>query len=187
MSLLLINYDFFDEIRNVNEPLTPIKIVRNEAKYAIITPLWLIDAYFNDPKYALSHLLFWYGAYMAMDLSYQFIYKKKNSCGLDKYAYEASTKLKKLSVTLSNINVKTNYDMLLQSELYEHKYKVETNEGKLPTLKEEKYIYVPSYDFDGKEKETSILQEHNVGSRNYILSVGEPEKQYRRVLVNNHI
>ena len=85
-----------------------------------------------------------------------------------------------------NINVKTNYEMLLKSELYEQKYKIELNDDILLSIKEEKYIYVPSYGFDGQEKETSILQEHNLGTQSYMLSVGEPEKQYRRVLVNNH-
>ena len=85
---------------------------------------------------------------------------------------------------MDTINVKTNYDMLLESELYEKKYKVEKTDS-LFAIKEEKYIYVPSYGFDGKEKDTSILQEHDIGSGIYALSVGEPEKQYRRVLVNN--
>ncbi len=182
---LLINYDFFNAIRNVNEPLTPMKIVRNEIKYSIVTPLWLADCYFDDPKYALSHLLLWYGIYMAFDLSCQSIYKKKISGGLDSYAYESSTKLKKLSVMLGDINVKTDYNMLLKSELYEKKYKIESKDNNLLALKEEKYIYVPSYGFDGQEKETSILQEHNIASRSYLLSVGEPEKKYKRVLVNN--
>ena len=182
---LLINYDFFNAIRNVNEPLTPMKIVRNEIKYALITPLWIADGFIGDHN-ALNKLLLWYGIYMAIDLYYQSNYKKKYSDGLDSYAYEASTKLKKLSAMLDDINVKTNYEMLLKSELYERKIKVESSDEKLLSLKEEKYIYVPSYGFDGQEKETSILQEHDIGSKTYMLSVGEPAKQYRRVLVNNH-
>ena len=183
---LLINYDFFGAIRNANEPLTPMKIVRNEIKYALITPVWLVDGYIDDPKYALSHLFLWYGIYMAIDLSCQSIYKKKDPDGLDAYAYKASIRLKKLSVMLGDINVKTTYEMLLNSELYERKLKIDSSNDKSVSLKEEKYIYVPSYGLDGQEKETSILQEHNIGSRTYILSVGEPDKQYRRVLVNNH-
>ena len=82
---LLINYDFFNAIRNVNEPLTPMKIVRNEIKYALITPLWIADAFIGNHN-ALNELLLWYGIYMAIDLSYQSIYKKKISDGLDSYA-----------------------------------------------------------------------------------------------------
>ena len=37
-----------------------------------------------------------------------------------------------------------------------------------------------------RKKEISILQEHDIGSKNYMLSVGEPKKQYKRVLANNH-
>ena len=74
--------------------------------------------------------------------------------------------------------------MLLQSEVYDKRIKIDLNESKIPLLMQEKYVFVPAYGFDGKEKEVSLLQEHEIGSRTYVLSVGEPEKQYRRVLVN---
>ncbi len=185
---LLINYDFFDAVRNVNEPLTPMKIIRNNRfQYAVYCPIWFSLGYFcwkYDIMTNIQHVLVLTGIVTSADIFSDYVMKKKFN--VDIYADEASNKLKKLSTMLADINVKTTYDMLLQSELYEHKYKVEKNEDKLPSLKEEKYIYVPSYGFDGEEKETSVLQEHNIGSRTYMLSVGEPEKQYKRVLVNNH-
>lgn len=183
---LLINYDFFNAIRNVNEPLTPMKIVRNERKYILVTGICITDFFVLAPKQAFIHSLGWYGIYMTCDLVCESIFKKILDEDMDRYAYNSRVKLKHLPGMLGDINVKTNYEMLLKSELYERKFKVESNGDKLPSLKEEKYIYVPSYGFDGKEKETSILQEHDIGSDNYILSVGEPEKKYKRVLVNNN-
>ena len=35
--------------------------------------------------------------------------------------------------------------------------------------------------------ETSLLQEHNLGSKDYILSIGSKEKKLKKVLVNNCI
>ena len=182
---LVINYDFFNAVRNVNEPLTPLKIVRNEGKYAIFTSLWLPYSFIsgNTTGYTLECLAFWYAVYTGVDLATIAAYKK--AVGEDKYTFFAKKNLKSLPGLLDSINVKTDYDMLLNSELYEKRYKFESNDTGLIPIKEEKYIYVPSYGFDGKKKETSILQEHNIGSSNYLLSVEEPEKRYRRVLVNN--
>ena len=182
---LLINFDFFEAVRDVNEPLTPMKIIRNNVKYKIFGPTAIgVGAIGGmSPETIAKNVALWYGIYMATDLVFDFTYRKKND-NIDPYATKAIPKLKKLSVTLDEINVKTNYDMLLESELYEKKYKIEKND-RLFTINEKKYIYVPSYGYDGKEKETSILQDHDIGSGIYTLSVGEPEKQYRRVLVNN--
>lgn len=51
------------------------------------------------------------------------------------------------------------------------KYKVELNKQQLPHLKEETYILVPSYTFNGDIKDTSILQEHRIESKEYVLSL----------------
>lgn len=184
---LVINYDFFNAVRNVNEPLTPMKIVRNhKIKYSMLAPIYLVLGSLDglSPEYITQRLVFWYGFYMTTDYMFDLFAKKKLD-NTDIYAYRSSLELKKLPKMLGDINVKTTYDMILQSELYEKRYKIEKNSNKTFSLVEKKYIYVPSYGFDGQEKETSILQEHDIGSVIYTLSVGEPEKQYRRVLVNN--
>lgn len=184
---LVINYDFFNAIRDVNEPLTPMKIVRNNRKYKFLAPVTLGIGYLGgmSPESIARYLILWYGIYITTDLALDNAIKRLNN-NVDSYALTASTRLKNLSLKLDDINVKTNYDMLLKSELYEKNHKLELSNDIIPTLTEQKYIYVPSYGFDGQEKETSILQEHDIGSSVYTLSVGEPEKQYRRVLVNNH-
>ena len=106
---------------------------------------------------------------------------------MDLYAKNSSLKLKELAIMLGTINVNTNYDMLLESELYYKKSSIDYSNDNLPVLKSEKYIYVPSYGFDGSEKTTSILQEHIIGTKEYTLSVEEPDREYRRVLAKSHI
>ncbi len=44
---------------------------------------------------------------------------------------------------------------------------------------EKKYILVPTYDYLGEIQSTSILQEHVVGSKIYVLSLGSEAKEYR--------
>ena len=44
---------------------------------------------------------------------------------------------------------------------------------------ESKYILVPTYDFNNNIKNTSILQEHIVGTDKYVLSIGSPKKELK--------
>lgn len=59
------------------------------------------------------------------------------------------------------------------------KYKVEVNKKQLPHIAEEKYILVPSYTYNGDTKDTSVLQGHIVGSKQYVLSLGSPKKVFK--------
>ena len=79
---------------------------------------------------------------------------------------------------LNDLNVKTDYELLLESELYKKEYKIQVNEKKLPYIAESKYIMVPTHSFNGNMTETSILQEHVVGSKKYVLSLGSPKKEF---------
>lgn len=77
---------------------------------------------------------------------------------------------------MESLNIFTSYDLLLKSKVYDKKYKVEMNKEQLLHIAEEKYILVPSYTYNGDTKDTSALQEHIVGSKQYVLSLGSPKK-----------
>ena len=191
---LLINYDFFEAIRNVNEKTTPLKVFRNEKKkYAILLPIYTSVALIAkqycdfDTKDIIPAIIRAYGCLMSLDNIGEIMAKTFSHSKTDLYAQKASARLKMLALMLDDINVNTNYDMLLASELYHKKVYLDSSEGNRPILVSQKYIYVPSYGFDGSEKETSILQEHIIGTKEYILSQDEPDRQYKRVLAKSHI
>ncbi len=191
---LLINYDFFDAVRNVNEKTTPLKVIRNEKKkYAILLPIYtslaLIAKQYSDfdTREIISIIIRAYGNLMALDTLAEFMFKKMSYTQTDLYARKAIARLQTLALMLDDINVKTNYDMLLASELYHKTVHLDSSESNRPILVSQKYIYVPSYGFDGEEKTTSILQEHVIGTKEYILSQDEPDRQYKRVLAKSHI
>lgn len=118
------------------------------------------------------------GIALAMNMGMASLYTKL--AGVDQYADQSSDNLKKLVSQLEDLNVSTDYDLLLKSEVYDKKYKVEINKEQLPHLAESKYIFVPSYTYNRDKKDTSILQEHIVGSKEYILSLGSPKKVLRK-------
>lgn len=103
--------------------------------------------------------------------------------GLD-YLFEKKIKnLKELSATfdllqltnvLSKLEVRTTTKLLKEAEVISTNYKIKFKDSdKTPVLKQEKYIEVP---LSNGYKET-LLQEHNVGSKDYELSVQEPAKK----------
>lgn len=168
---LVINYDFFRAVCTANEKFVLVNVIRNEKKplfYAgVLLSMYLIS---NDVQTAIGKDALY------LSLSYGFLSAISAMFGdLDKN--EAIRKLKKLVVQLNDLNLSTDFDLLLQSELYEKKYKFEVNEKILPSLIEKKYVLVPTYDYRGEIQETSIEQEHVVGSKTYVLSIGSPSKK----------
>ena len=76
---------------------------------------------------------------------------------------------------MRNQNIDTTYEKLLESKVYKRKYKL-AMEG-APGIIRERYIYVPTYDYNGLENTTSILEEHRIGTRKYVLTLGSPKKK----------
>lgn len=77
-----------------------------------------------------------------------------------------------LTHQLRDLNVHTDLDSLLKAYTYKTEYSVDLKDG----IEQRKYINVPVCDAFG-ERETSLLQEHFVGSKEYVLSVGAPEEK----------
>ena len=110
-------------------------------------------------------LLFWHTCWESIGQSFNSKY----------YKNIAINELKRLVSILNDINVSTNYELLLQSYTYKTNYKIKFNKYFLPCLKQDKYIMVPIYN-NGEEKEISLIQEHIIGSKEYELSCGSQTK-----------
>ena len=95
----------------------------------------------------------------------------------DHYKEDSSNNLKRLVSILKELNVDTTYELLKKSECYHKIYNLKLNEKKIPQIIESKYILLPSYDYKGDITNTSLLQEHVVGSKTYVLSLGKPSKK----------
>ena len=91
-----------------------------------------------------------------------------------------------LTRCLSQINININYDLLLNSYKYETEYEFEFDKSNFPQLVQKKYIMVPAIQ-DGEEIEVSVMQEHIIGSKDYVLSKGKPSLQKSLKLVRNSI
>ena len=179
---ITINYDFVNAILNVNEPFNTFKIIRNRKKqWAIINlPMYtIIDTIVQkDIFLVIGTLLFQFGLLILND------YFLKNYLNMDIYKEKSIKDLKQLVIDLEKLYIKTDYDLILQSSLYNKKYKLNINKENIFNVMEQKYILVPTYDFNNNIKKTSILQEHIIGTNNYVLSIGLPNKELKKVYMS---
>ena len=83
----------------------------------------------------------------------------------------ANIALDKLAIAFQSLNINTNRELLLNSYKYKTTYKLQKTQKAIPCIKREKYIMVPT-----NEDEVSLLEEHIMGTREYDLSKGEPQK-----------
>ena len=178
---ILVDYDLINSIKNVNEPMSPYKIIRNRkadwAKFNL--PLYTaVDIALNNIEKVPLILAFQFGLLITAEMIVRIPLR------LDEFKTKSDQDLKTLVTKLQDLNVETNYEMLKKSELDDKTYKFRLNESKLPELVETKYILVPSYNYQGNIKSTSIQQDHVVGSKTYVLSIGSKQKQKQLAYVN---
>jgi hypothetical protein len=177
---LVINYDLITRIQDAKDNLGISTALQKNLKkvspwFGVYT---LINVSTGQPLHrsiasagVSATMLF--TVWTAMDIT-----KNKMIGNIDKI--RALNDLRRLSIKLNDLKVKTSAELILESEEYARKYKVKVNEQKLPYILQEKYIMVPTYD-NGDIKETSILQEHIIGSKVYVLSLGSPTKAFKPV------
>lgn len=180
---ILINYDFFNAIRDVNEAFTPFKVIRNNKKRWVLFNIpaltWLEYIAVRDQIFRYLPLAFCihFTTILGLELmEYKIVG--------DKYKEKAVENLKFLVPKLETLNVSTSFELLKKSTCYHKVCNLKLNNRKLPQLIESKYILVPSYDYKGDIVDKSILQRHVIGQNKYELTTGEPEKVLKLVYNN---
>ena len=174
---LVIHYDLEDAVRNVNEPFGPFKVIRNNRKTMTkvdLPLLFTVDFLIKRNVIQTLPLLgFQFSLLLLLDTTVNTVGKK------DPYQEQSVKDLKSLVPLLQSQNLATDYSLLTQAKKYEKRVHVQLNEHKFPWMMEEKFLLVPTYGMHGKIQDASIMQEHFVGSDDYTLSLGSPNKVYR--------
>lgn len=166
-----INYDLMEKIKQSKNGIELHRIIKNKVitfgvTLTVLTPLYVTSSLRSTIISILSSA-FYCTVYGGID--YLVAKKFKDSKEL-----RANLELSILANELSNLEVRTNAYLLKDAEVIKTNYKINFRDNdKLPILKEEKYIDVP---LCNGYKET-LLQEHNIGSKEYEISVKEPTKK----------
>lgn len=180
---LIINYDLLNRIKESETGMNLQKNIIRELKVQSVafSMSCAIDLAILGKAYIFKNLLFC-GIYFvpgfvmlnAIDMAFQTNNKRR-----------ANMELILLSLRLKDINISTSLDLIKESQVYKTEYKIIKNKDKIPVIKQDKYIMIPTYNGMGDIVETSILQEHNLGSKEYILSIGNPNKVLKLKPVSN--
>ena len=178
---LVINYDLIDKIREANTGISLNKSSKFILKCTSIniiigTILSLIPPastnYFKEelPKDIIIYLIIHTFLTIIREITFSKFLK-----------VWALNDLNNLASRLKDLDINTSYELLLEAYKYKTEYKINTNNNF--SLEEKKFIMVPAY-VNGEEKEISLVQEHIIGSKEYYLSYGEPNKVLK--LAFNH-
>ena len=177
---LIINYDLINEISNTtNKPV----LIKNLNEIKLLYPSVYIANFlvfysilpFNAAFIASTVSINW--ALVTFSIICKYF-------EIDPYKIIAEKNLNNLVLKLKDLHIDTTYDLLLDSKVYYKKNNLKINEKKIPYILESKYILVPTYDSLGEITKTSVLQEHVVGSKKYVLSIGSPEREYKYAFSN---
>lgn len=168
-----VNYDLIEKIKEAKTGIRLHRIVKDKLKVVGLT-LGITSPFyaFSSLRSNLLNILYVFLLNASFGgLEYFFEKRFKDSIELN-----ATLELICLANDLSNLDVKTTTELLKDSEVIQTNYKIKFRDSdKLPVLKQEKYIEIPLC--NGYTE--TLLQEHNIGSKNYELSVQEPTKKMR--------
>ena len=177
---LMINYNLMNRVNEVNGKLQLNEILIDSAKFTIPFGVgFCVADYAFRPNHDidfLTNLTISLSVFLGFSATRALVSLKHKEIG----QFLSYLELSILAQELLALDVKTTAELLSESELMQTNYKPSFNNGG-PVIKQNKYILVPTYDELGMVKETSLLQEHELCSREYVLSIGSPKKSEKTV------
>ena len=169
---LIINYDLVNEIMKAN---TGFDFKRFASKMAIstgvIVPINFTTHAINPEAHSFISLL---SSYMYST----FIFGSSELALKSINIKLADLALKQLSSSLTKINIYTDAESIKKARLYKIQYKI-IHEDK-PAIQQNRFMMLPTTGTFNAD-EVSLQEEHIIGSKEYVLSIGEPKKKHSEV------
>lgn len=183
---LIINYDLIKKVNTANGIIDYKRIISKSFRLSTIG--WLAGISFVGITYGYkdADLLSMLESYLTCNLGIMAMSSILERFQKRTKAEDALEELEELALQMQTLGLDTSAELLKDATLIETKHEITFNHLK-PTIKEKKYILIHNYNYQKDIIETSLLQEHNLGSKDYILSIGSKEKKLKKVLVNNCI
>ncbi|MBQ2909425.1 MAG: hypothetical protein IJE53_01300 [Bacilli bacterium] len=172
MMKIIINYDLMDKIAEAKQGYSLKRCVKRTLGMASVTALIGVpdnlingnispDLWIELSAYLMCHTSF------TATLAWAFQNMTKES---------AQRMLSSLILELRSKCIKTDEEAILDTRKYKTEYDVSFASA-IPTIEQRKYLNIPVRDEYFGDKEISMIQEHIVGSKEYVLSLGEPKEQ----------
>lgn len=170
---LRVNYDFFKKINQVKNTSsnTRFNLMKERSKKFLYldAPLFTMICLALGKSFlqTLAILFAEYALCMGLVNINGIIDSEKYF--LDRKNKNSEYELIALASKLNELDIKTDYNLLLSTELCSKKTKFVLNDYHLPDLNTTKYINIPAYNDEGDVENISVVQEHIIGDKQYIL------------------
>lgn len=166
-----INYDLIEKIKESKNGIKLDKIVKRVTLATVMGNVILTPLYINRPLEVNMLSVSIITIVNAIGGILQYSIAKSSKDFFERFA---NLVLDDFVNELSNLEIKTTTELLKEAEVIKSNYKIHfEDDSKIPRLKQEKYIKIKLC--NGYTE--TLLQEHNIGSDDYEISVNEPVKR----------
>lgn len=168
-----INYDLFDKIKESKGKLSLKRVFKYTKGFIIGSLVGNLICYpiFKDAKALITNLALYTLSPIIASIVVSSFFNRRNKQYIIRNAksdlIDLDTKIRqddRFDYVISGRN-------LSESELYKTHYNFKLNDKRIPVLKQTKYFVVQSFTNDC---DIHMVQEHNIGTRNYVLKLGSP-------------
>lgn len=171
-----INYDVIDKIQNFNRGYDLKRIAFANTISGLLTFLISSSIVLPISDHKISSMITIGTSSVFGTLLWTYIYISVDKAkSLSKSI--AENKLQNLVRNLKKVQVHTNLSALQEAKVIKTSYKLKLDDQKKPFVKQDKYIQVCAYNSLGDQYNETLHQEHIIGTKDYDISVGEPEKK----------
>lgn len=181
---IILDYDLMDKVRAANGIINLKKILLTELKKHALAFLGasILETFYEE-KSSFSFKIIAISILFSVKVLIDITLIEQTHKDLNIHA--ADLDIIKLSLQLYDYSLKTTPELLKEAELMQTVYNIKFNEKYFPIIEQKKYILIPTYDSLGNLKETTLLQEHELNSNTWVLSLGSPSKVLK--LSYNHV
>ncbi len=168
---LIINYDLMNEIIKANKGFDLKRFNSKMELFIGIVSAVNLTTFFATERLSPTGMI--------LDLLYgAFVFGSSEVISKDFNQMIADKRLNSLSSSLTKINIYTSLENIKQARLYKTQYKISHDEK--VAIQQNKFFMLPT-DGTFNADEVSLLQEHTIGTNEYVLSMGEPKKAHSKV------
>ena len=182
MKKIEINFDLIDKTYEARGQHNVRRWLRLHMPHNISTTIYstinIIDLLngVETTELFISKMLFFFSfaglLWVAPDVARSISLTKETKLNYKERAY---AKLLSVSMLLMNEGIDIAPKQMMEAEIYKKKYKL-AMDGRVGIIRE-RYFEVPFTDKVGDENQTSIKEEHLLGSKKYVLSFDKPAEQ----------
>lgn len=167
---LVVNYDFFKSVNQINDSYSNFYLIKERSKKFLKIDLPIYTTLCIALGCNLPKTIGLLGAEYFTTIAFLNV-NKLSRLRIQKKLEEHRCNLVALPYKLHNLGVETEYDLLLHSEINKRRINIALNEHHIPSLNIRKIIDVPTQDDNGDINNVSLVQEHLIGSKDYVLTL----------------